>query len=122
MRLLTLTILAVFCAASAGVKAADRSPPGLTCPQRTVVIFQAGPNSDQAASLFPAHLAFTISHLRAGTLLSAGPFSEAEGGVMIFRSDDWDIVEKVLIDEPFTKGGVFAIARHIVWNACELAK
>ena len=122
MRTLVLTVLAVFCAASTAVKAADWPPPGLTCPQRTVVVFKSGPNPDQVASLYSAHLAFIISHLRAGTLLSAGPFSEAEGGVMIFRNKDWNAIEQILVGEPFTKGGVFAIARHMVWNACELAK
>jgi uncharacterized protein YciI len=122
MRLLTLTFLAISCATATVVKAADGFPPGLTCPERTVVIFRSGPNPDQAASLFHAHLAFTISQLRAGTLLSAGPFSGAEGGVMIFRDKDWNAVQRILVDEPFTKGGVFVIDRHRVWNACELAR
>ncbi len=41
---------------------------------------------------------------------------------MIFRSNDWNAIDKLLVGEPFTKGGVFAIARHVVWNACALAK
>jgi uncharacterized protein YciI len=116
------TVLAVVCAVSTAAKAADWPPPGLTCPQRTLVVFKPGLKSDQAAALYSAHLDFIISHLRAGDILTAGPFSEAEGGVMIFRNKDWSAVEQLLVGEPFTKGGVFAIDRHVVWNACELAK
>jgi uncharacterized protein YciI len=122
MKRLILTVLAVVCAASAAAKAADSPPPGLACPQRTLVVFKSGPRADQAAALFSAHLAFTLSHLRAGDLLAAGPFSGVDGGVMIFRGKDWSAVERILAGEPFTKGGVFAIDRHVVWSACELAR
>src|SRR5476649_8434 len=116
MKLLISTILAVVCAVSTAAKAADWPPPGLTCPQLTLVVFKSGLKSDQATALYSAHLDFIISHLRAGDILTAGPFSEAEGGVMIFRNKDWSAVEQILVGEPFTKSGVFAIDRHVVWN------
>jgi uncharacterized protein YciI len=122
MKLLVSTVLAVVCATSTAAKAADWPPLGLTCPQRTLVVFNSGSKPDQATVLYSVHLAFISSHLRAGDILTAGPFSEAEGGAIIFRNKDWSAVEQILVGEPFTKGGVFAIARHVVWNACELAK
>ena len=122
MTLRTLVVIAALCATSTAVKGVGRSPPGLTCFQRTVVVFKPGPNPGRAASLFSAHLSFTVSNLRAGTLISAGPFSEAKGGAMIFRKKDWTAIERILNREPFTKGGVFAIDRHFVWDACQLAK
>jgi uncharacterized protein YciI len=122
MRLLILIAVAFTCTLSAPMNAAADSPPGLACSQRTIVVFKNGQNPERAGSLFSAHLAFTISQLRAGTLISAGPFDGVEGGAMIFRDSDWHVVEHLLRDEPFTKGGVFAIDRHMVWNACELAK
>src|ERR1017187_10366039 len=120
MKLLISTVLAVVCVASTAAKAAGWPPPGLTCSQRTLVVFKTGPKPDQAPTLYSAHLAFIVSHLRTGDILTAGPFNEAEGGAIIFRNNDWSAVEQILAGEPFTNVGVLAIARHVVWYACEL--
>jgi uncharacterized protein YciI len=98
-------------------------PPGMQCPQRTLVLFEPGPNWEKAGQFAPRHLAFVLQQLKAGRILSAGPLEGTPpGAAMLLASGDWSQVDALLNEEPFTREGVLKIARHDVWNACEAAK
>jgi len=98
-------------------------PPGMQCPQRTLVLFERGPNWEKATQIAPQHLAYILQQMKSGKVLSGGPM---EGGqpaaAMLFAVSDWSQVEAILNDEPFTHQGVLKVASHNVWNACEAAR
>jgi len=98
-------------------------PPGMQCPQRTLVLFERGPNWDKASQVAPKHLAYMLQQMKSGKVLSSGPI---EGGppaaAMVLAASDWSQAQAILNDEPFTHEGVVKIASHNVWNACEAAK
>ncbi len=97
-------------------------PPGLNCPQRMLVLFEAGPNPEKSKDLFPQHVAFLLPLLKSGKIISIGPMAEGQRAAGIFASSDWNEVQDLLKDEPYTQSGVMKVAEHNVWNACEAAK
>ncbi len=97
-------------------------PPGLSCPQRTVVTFEEGPNPEKAQQLFQQHVAYLSAQMKAGKVVSAGPMAAGHSALIIFATTDWDEVQEILKNEPYTQAGVMKVVRHEVWNACELAK
>ena len=105
---------------TAGASAANWPPPGLSCPARTVVLFDDGPAAAKAKALFPVHIAFVTAHLKAGDLLAMGP-SDGGGGLAVFRTSRWEVARQFLADEPFTKNGVLKVARHFTWTGCAVA-
>jgi uncharacterized protein YciI len=98
-------------------------PPGMQCPQRTLVLFERGPNWEKAAQVAPQHLAYILRQMKSGKVLSGGPMEgDQPAAAMLFAAGDWGQVEAILKDEPFTHEGVLKVASHNVWNACEAAK
>lgn len=97
-------------------------PPGMSCPQRTLVTFDEGPNSDKAQGLFQQHIAYLSGQMKAGKVISAGPLAVGHSALMLFATKDWDEIQDILKNEPFTQAGVIKVVRHDVWNACEVAK
>ena len=98
------------------------SPPGMRCPQRTLVMWERGPNWDKARDVAPKHLAYMLQLMKSGKVLSAGPTQGTQpAAVGVFAAGDWAGVESVLKDEPFTREGVLKVASHTVWSACEAA-
>lgn len=97
-------------------------PPGMSCPQRTVVTFDEGPNASKSQELFQQHVTYLLGQMKAGKVIAAGPMAAGHTALMIFASKDWDEVQDVLKAEPFTQAGVIQVVRHEVWNSCELAK
>jgi hypothetical protein len=96
-------------------------PPGMRCPQRTLVLFQPGPNAAKAPAVYQEHIAYVLSEMKAGRIVVAGPANEGPAA-MVFASKDWAEVEPLLKKEPFTREGVMKISSHGVWNACEVEK
>ena len=96
-------------------------PPGMRCPQRTLVIFERGPNWEKAHDVFPQHISYILQQMKSGKILSSGPMEGNQTAVAVFSVAGWEEVEGILKDEPFTREGVLKIARHDVWNACEAA-
>jgi hypothetical protein len=106
------------------VAAAQRPfpPPGMRCPERTLVIFDVVmENAGKAAALFDDHIAFLRSQMKAGTVVSGGPTADQQHGIILFAGSKWDEIEALLQKEPFTREGVMKIAGHHVWRACEVA-
>jgi uncharacterized protein YciI len=98
-------------------------PPGMRCPQRTLVLFERGPNWEKAATVAPRHLAYILEQMKAGKVLSGGPLEGVQpAAAMLFAVSDWSQVQAILNDEPFTHEGVLKIASHDAWNACEAAR
>ena len=95
----------------------------MQCPQRTLVLFERGPNWEKAATVAPQHLAYILQQMKSGKVLSGGPMQGVTpAAAMLFASGDWSQVEAILSDEPFTHEGVLKIASHGVWSACEAAR
>jgi uncharacterized protein YciI len=109
-----------------GKPAAQRNspPPGMQCPQRTLVLFERGPHWDKAAQVAPRHLAYVLQQMKSGKILSAGPTEAGAqpAAAMVFAAGDWSLVQAILGVEPFTHEGVLKIASHNVWSACEAAQ
>jgi len=97
-------------------------PAGMRCPERTLVLFESGPNWDKARQFSAGHLAYVLQQMKSGKVLSAGPMEGAQRAAMLFASKDWSEVEAILKDEPFTREGVLQMTEHVVWNACEAEK
>jgi uncharacterized protein YciI len=98
-------------------------PPGMQCPQRTLVLLDRGPNWDKAPQVAPKHLTYILQQMKSGKVLSGGPMEGAQpAAAMLFAASDWSQVQAILNDEPFTHDGVLEIASHNVWNACEAAR
>ena len=95
-------------------------PPGMRCPQRTLVIFEPGPNAEKAREIFPQHASYMLQQMKSGKILAAGPMT-GDQAAALFNVTRWDEVAGILKDEPFVRNGVLKIARHDVWNACEAA-
>ena len=97
-------------------------PPGMSCPQRTLVTFEQGSNPEKAQQLFQQHVSYLRAQMKAGKVVSAGPMEGGGSAVIIFASKDWEEIQSILNNEPFTQAGVMKVARHDVWNACEITK
>lgn len=97
-------------------------PPGMSCPQRTLVMFDEGPNSDKGPQLFQQHVSYLLDQMKSGKIISAGPMAAGHSALIIFATKDWDEIQNILQSEPYTQAGVIKIAHHDLWNACEIAK
>jgi len=98
-------------------------PPGMQCPQRTLVLFERGPNWEKGPQIGPRHIAYVLQQMKAGKIISGGPMTGIRpAAAMVFGGSDWSQVEAILNDEPFTHEGVLKIASHDVWSACEAVK
>jgi uncharacterized protein YciI len=97
-------------------------PPGMRCPERTLVITDlVQANASKINEFYDEHIAFLVPLLKSGKIISAGPTDDGRG-VLLFGTKDWTEVEAILKKEPFTREGVMKIVSHSVWKACEAAK
>ena len=96
-------------------------PPGMQCPQRTLVTWQLGPNWEKRQQYAQAHFEYMVKQMKSGAILSAGPMTDLPKAIGIFASKNWTQVEAILKDEPFTRAGVLKVGEHGLWNACEAA-
>ena len=97
-------------------------PPGMQCPERTLVITEVQQaNNGKINDFYDEHLAYMLPLLKAGKVLSLGPTADGRG-VIVFATKDWSEAEAIMKKEPFTREGVMKIVSHTVWNACEAVK
>jgi len=97
-------------------------PPGMQCPERTIVMYDVVP--EKAANIdkfYDEHVANLVQLMKSGKVLSAGP-TEDQRGILIFNGTDWSEIEGILKKEPFTREGIMKMTGHTVWRACEAAK
>jgi uncharacterized protein YciI len=95
------------------------SPPGMQCDNRTLVLFSPGPNAARDKELAPAHFAYMSGQMRSNKVIAGGPFSGGDGAAIVFASSDWNQVQLILKDEPFTSAGVIQVSDHKTWMACQ---
>ena len=108
-----------------------RPPPGLRCPQRTLVLFNVDWNAFKP-DMFNEHKAYLLTQMKAGKIVSAGALDVAltppsskkvpNGAAVIYTSTNWLEVEEVIKQDPYYRNGVASIASHNVWAACEPEK
>src|SRR5215831_20935402 len=105
-----------------------RPPPGLRCPQRTLVLYNVDWSAFKPA-MANEHAAYLVTQMKAGKIVSAGAMEieppasgkVPNGAAATFTSTNWSEVEEIIKQDPYY-GGVATIASHNVWNACEPEK
>ncbi|HTX34792.1 MAG TPA: YciI family protein [Bryobacteraceae bacterium] len=97
------------------------SPPGMRCPQRTLVLSEFGENAANSARFQAEHLDYMRGLMKSGKVITAGPMTDNHTTAMVFATKDWAEVEAILKKEPFHREGVLKVVKHMVWNACEVA-
>ena len=108
-----------------------RPPPGLRCPQKTLVLF----NVDWSVfkpDMFNEHATYLVTQMKAGKIVSAGALDIAltppasgkvpNGAAVIYTSTNWSEVEEIIKQDPYYRAGVATVASHNVWAACEPEK
>jgi uncharacterized protein YciI len=108
-----------------------RPPPGLRCPERTLVLFDVDWNAFKK-DMFNEHSAYLLKQMKAGKIVSAGALDIAltppasnkvpNGAAVIYTSTNWSEVEETIKQDPYYRAGVATVAIHKVWTACEPEK
>jgi uncharacterized protein YciI len=112
----------LFLAAAVALAQRPWPPPGMQCPQRTLVIVEMPQeNTAKIDRFYDEHIAFLLPLLKSGKVLSAGPTTDGRGAI-VYASADWNEVETLMKKEPFNREGITRVVSHTVWNACEAAK
>jgi uncharacterized protein YciI len=97
-------------------------PPGMTCPERTLVIYDLVQDKMPLIEKFyDEHLANLNKLMKEGKIVSSGPTDDGRG-ILIFAGTNWPEIEALLKKEPFTREGILKMTSHTVWRACEPAK
>jgi uncharacterized protein YciI len=110
----------IFLVAAAAFAQRPWPPPGMKCPERTVVVIKIT-DASKINEFYDEHLAYLLPLMKSGKILSAGP-SDDGNGVIVYSTTDWAEVESLMKKEPFTREGVTQVVSHVVWRACEAAK
>jgi uncharacterized protein YciI len=97
-------------------------PPGMQCPQRTLVLFEFGANAARSADFQSEHFAYVLGLLKSGKVISAGPMADGRSAAILFATKDWAEAEALIKREPFNREGVLKVTSHSVWNACEASR
>src|SRR5581483_9916986 len=111
----------IFLAAAAALAQRPWPPPGMQCPQRTLVVVEVSPDAEKLNRFYDEHIAHLVPMMKSGKVVSGGPTADGRG-VLVYASTDWAEVEAAMKKEPFTREGVTKVVSHTVWNACEAAK
>ena len=97
------------------------TPPGMRCPDRTLVLYEIqAANAGKMNGLFNEHLAYSLKHLRARDIVNLG-ISDT-GAAAVFASTNWSEVDAIINQDPYIREGVAVVASHTVWHACEAEK
>jgi uncharacterized protein YciI len=105
----------------AAVALGQSSPPGMRCPQRTLVLSEFGENAANSARFQAEHFEYMRGLMKSGKVTIAGPMTDNHTAAIVFATTDWAQVEQMLKKEPFHREGVLKVMKHMVWNACEAA-
>src|SRR3954462_11716736 len=110
----------IFLVAAVALAQRPWPPPGMKCPERTLVLLKVTDPS-KINQFYDEHLAYLLPLMNSGKILSAGP-TDDNNGAIVYASADWPEVEAMMKKEPFTREGVTKVVAHSVWRACEAAK
>jgi uncharacterized protein YciI len=97
------------------------SPPGMRCPERTLVFSEFGENAANAGQFRDEHLTYMAGLMKSGKVILAGPMDDHQSAAILFASKDWSEVDELLKKEPFHREHVLKVANHKTWTACEPA-
>lgn len=112
----------IFLVATVALAQRPWPPPGMRCPERTVVVIKIDPaNAGKIDQFYDEHLAFLLPLMKSGKILSAGP-DDGNGGFVVYAGTDWAAIENMMKKEPFTREGITKVVSHSVWRACEVAQ
>ena len=124
-------IVAALALAALAQQKEPRPPPGLRCPQRTLVLFNVDWNAFKP-DMFNEHSAYLLTQMKAGKIVSAGALDVAltppaskkvpNGAAVIYTSTNWSEIEEIIKQDPYYRAGVATVASHNVWAACEPEK
>jgi uncharacterized protein YciI len=97
-------------------------PPGMQCPERTLVIYELVQDKMPLIEKFyDEHIANLTKLMKEGKIVTSGPTDDGRG-VLIFNGTNWPEIEALLKKEPFTREGILKMSSHTTWRACEPAK
>ena len=96
-------------------------PPGMRCPERTLVLCELSENAANQAKLAQEHLSYMLGLMKSGKIITAGPMSDHRTAAIVFASKDWSEVEQLLDNEPFHREHMLKVTSHGIWTACEAA-
>jgi uncharacterized protein YciI len=110
----------IFLAAVAAFAQRPWPPPGMQCPERTIVLIKIADQS-KINQFYDEHVAYLVPLMKSGKIVSAGPTDDGNG-VLVYNSTNWAEIEAMMKKEPFTREGITQVVSHAVWRACEAAK
>ena len=94
-------------------------PPGMRCPERTLVISEFGENGANAARFREEHMSYMAGLMKSGKVILAGPMGDQQSAAILFATKDWSEAEALLKNEPFHREHVLKVASHKIWTACQ---
>ncbi len=80
------------------------------------VIFEYTSDKQKIQLHRPAHREYLIRLRDQGQLAVAGPFGDDSGSLIVYEAATPEDVEKILVDDPFAKNGVFVNRIIRPWN------
>ncbi|MEJ8850521.1 YciI family protein [Variovorax rhizosphaerae] len=76
-----------------------------------------GGDAAKVAELRPQHRAYLARLLAQEQLVLAGPFADGTGGLFVYEAPDEAVAMRLVGEDPFFTGGVFAQVQMKPWNA-----
>jgi uncharacterized protein YciI len=73
--------------------------------------------TDVRDAVRPEHRAYLAGLAERGVLLGSGPFSDGDpGALLVFRTDDRDALDAVLVADPFAREGIVRETDVRTWD------
>ena len=79
-------------------------------------IFTYPADQDLVQQTRPEHRRYLSRLLEQGKLVTAGPFTDGSGALIIYEADSDDAVRRLIEDDPFRRAGVFLTYSVRPWN------
>jgi uncharacterized protein YciI len=73
-------------------------------------------NNERRLETRPAHREYLRSLLDKGKLITAGPFADDTGAMLVYEVVDEAEVHDILADDPYTAADVYDITQLRQWN------
>jgi uncharacterized protein YciI len=73
-------------------------------------------NPDKVAALRPVHRQYAARLMSEGKLVTAGPFSDGSGCLLIYEAATLAEAEELVKDDPYTAGGAIANYQISAWE------
>jgi len=79
-------------------------------------IIEYSQDKAKVQSLRPVHRQYLISLKEKGQLVTAGPFTDDSGALIIYEAASKEEAEKLLQGDPFSQNGIFLKYQLRPWN------